>query len=64
MISLLDYTAGGRVFEFGDGTNTQGLKLSEKLRYCVALQTTRSSCGSDEHVKCAKYIDTQIKCIW
>ena len=56
MISLLDYTAGGRVFDFGDGTNTQGLK-------CVALQTTRSSRGSDELVKCAKYIDTQIKCI-
>ena len=43
MISLLDYTAGGRVFDFGDGTNTQGLK---------------SSPCSDEHVKCVKYIET------
>ena len=48
----LDYRAGGPGFHSRGQTNTQGLKTTEKNQgTAFAQQTTRTSCGLDDHVK-------------
>ena len=41
----------GRGFDSRGRTNTQGLKITEKRRNTLWLQTARPSRGSDDHVK-------------
>ena len=35
VVRALDCRAGGRGFDSRDGTNTQGLKMTDKWRYCL-----------------------------
>ena len=49
----LDCRAEGRGFDSLGRTNTQGLKITEKINECIsyALQAARPSRGSDDLVK-------------
>ena len=79
-VRVLDYRAGGLRFDFWDQTNTQGLNMTEKWRYCLcpansfawlwwprkmAVPTPAGDKNSVPNQHVhAKYIDTQIKCFF
>ena len=47
----LDCRVEGRGFDSQSRTNTRGLKITDKWRYCLGpAQMARSSWGSDDHV--------------
>ena len=49
----LDCRAGGHRFNSWGWTNTQGLKITEKVQSAYALQMAGPSHGSDDHIKMA-----------
>ena len=48
---VLDCRTGGRGFDSRGQTNTQGLKIIEKGRYCIGPEAARPSHGWDDYVK-------------